>query len=43
VWSAAERLEIEAKEVEAPVLQMRAQQLSVATGLALRHEKEART
>ncbi|GMV16187.1 MAG: type IV pilus assembly protein PilM [Polyangiaceae bacterium] len=42
VWSAAERLQVEAREVDGNLLQQRAAQLSVAAGLALRHEKESR-
>jgi len=41
-WSPVEKLTIEAKEVNPQLLQMRAAQLSVALGLSLRKEKEAR-
>ena len=41
-WSPVEKLTIEAKEVDAQLLQTRAAQLSVALGLSLRKEKEAR-
>jgi type IV pilus assembly protein PilM len=42
-WSPVEKLTIEAKEVDPLLLQARAAQLSVALGLSLRKEKEART
>jgi len=42
-WSPVEKLTIEAKEVNPQLLQMRAAQLSVALGLSLRKEKEARS
>ncbi|MEO8905528.1 MAG: type IV pilus assembly protein PilM [Polyangiaceae bacterium] len=41
-WSPVEKLSIEAKEVDPILLQTRAAQLSVALGLSLRKEKEAR-
>jgi len=41
-WSPVEKLTIEAKEVDPTLLQARAAQLSVALGLSLRKEKEAR-
>jgi len=41
-WSPIEKLTIEAKEVNPQLLQTRAAQLSVALGLSLRKEKEAR-
>lgn len=41
-WSPVEKLTIEAKEVNPQLLQTRAAQLSVALGLSLRKEKEAR-
>jgi len=41
-WSPVEKLTIEAKEVDPSLLQARAAQLSVALGLSLRKEKEAR-
>ena len=41
-WSPVEKLSIEAKEVDPQLLQTRAAQLSVALGLSLRKEKEAR-
>jgi type IV pilus assembly protein PilM len=41
-WSPIEKLTIEAKEVDPALLQTRAAQLSVALGLSLRKEKEAR-
>src|SRR6478609_6425251 len=41
-WSPVEKLTIEAKEVDPRLLQTRAAQLSVALGLSLRKEKEAR-
>lgn len=41
-WSPVEKLSIEAKEVNPLLLQTRAAQLSVALGLSLRKEKEAR-
>jgi len=41
-WSPIERVTVEAKEVNPQVLQARAAQLSVALGLALRKEREAR-
>jgi type IV pilus assembly protein PilM len=41
-WSPVEKLTIEAKEVDPQLLQSRAAQLSVALGLSLRKEKEAR-
>ena len=41
-WSPVEKLTIEAKEVDPMLLQTRAAQLSVALGLSLRKEKEAR-
>ena len=41
-WSPVEKLTIEAKEVDPLLLQARAAQLSVALGLSLRKEKEAR-
>jgi type IV pilus assembly protein PilM len=41
-WSPIEKLSIEAKEVDPGLLQTRAAQLSVALGLSLRKEKEAR-
>jgi len=41
-WSPVEKLTIEAKEVDPRLLQLRAAQLSVALGLSLRKEKEAR-
>ena len=41
-WSPIEKLSIEAKEVDPVLLQTRAAQLSVALGLSLRKEKEAR-
>lgn len=41
-WSPVEKLTIEAKEVNPQLLQARAAQLSVALGLSLRKEKEAR-
>ena len=41
-WSPVEKLTIEAKEVNPVLLQTRAAQLSVALGLSLRKEKEAR-
>ena len=41
-WSPIEKLTIEAKEVDPQLLQTRAAQLSVALGLSLRKEKEAR-
>jgi type IV pilus assembly protein PilM len=41
-WSPVEKLTIEAKEVNPLLLQTRAAQLSVALGLSLRKEKEAR-
>jgi type IV pilus assembly protein PilM len=41
-WSPVEKLTIEAKEVDPLLLQARAAQLSVALGLSLRREKEAR-
>ncbi|HEX2671404.1 MAG TPA: type IV pilus assembly protein PilM [Polyangiaceae bacterium] len=41
-WSPVEKLTIEAKEVNPMLLQTRAAQLSVALGLSLRKEKEAR-
>ena len=41
-WSPVEKLTIEAKEVNPQLLQVRAAQLSVALGLSLRKEKEAR-
>jgi type IV pilus assembly protein PilM len=41
-WSPVEKLSIEAKEVDPMLLQARAAQLSVALGLSLRKEKEAR-
>ena len=41
-WSPVEKLTIEAKEVDPMLLQARAAQLSVALGLSLRKEKEAR-
>jgi type IV pilus assembly protein PilM len=40
VWSPAERILVEAKEVNPQVLQLRAPQLGVALGLGLRKEKE---
>ena len=40
IWSPVERVLVEAKEVPPNVLGARAAQLSVALGLALRHEKE---
>jgi type IV pilus assembly protein PilM len=43
VWNPVERLQIEAKEVNAPELQIHSMQLAVALGLALRHEKESRS
>jgi type IV pilus assembly protein PilM len=43
VWNPVERLQIEAKEVDAAMLQVRGMQLAVALGLALRHEKESRS
>ena len=42
-WSPVEKLTIEAKEVDPALLQARAAQLSVALGLSLRKEKEARS
>jgi len=42
-WSPLERVLVEAREVNQQVLQMRAAQLSVALGLALRKEREARS
>ena len=41
-WSPVEKVSIEAKEVDPVLLQTRAAQLSVALGLSLRKEKEAR-
>jgi len=41
-WSPVEKLTIEAKEVDPQLLRTRAAQLSVALGLSLRKEKEAR-
>lgn len=41
-WSPVEKLTIEAKEVNPTLLQARAAQLSVALGLSLRKEREAR-
>src|SRR6187399_3059650 len=41
-WSPVEKLTIEAKEVDPMLLQARAAQLSVALGLSLRKEREAR-
>ena len=41
-WSPVEKLTIEAKEVNPALLQSRAAQLSVALGLSLRKEREAR-
>jgi type IV pilus assembly protein PilM len=41
-WSPVEKLSIEAKEVDSQLLRTRAAQLSVALGLSLRKEKEAR-
>jgi type IV pilus assembly protein PilM len=41
-WSPVEKVFIEAKEVDPVLLQTRASQLSVALGLSLRKEKEAR-
>ena len=41
-WSPIEKLTVEAKEVDIALLQARAAQLSVALGLSLRKEKEAR-
>ena len=41
-WSPVEKLTIEAKEVDPMLLQTRAAQLSVALGLSLRKEEEAR-
>lgn len=41
-WSPVEKLTIEAKEVNPQLLQTRAAQLSVALGLSLRKEREAR-
>lgn len=41
-WSPVEKLTIEAKEVDPMLVQTRAAQLSVALGLSLRKEKEAR-
>ncbi len=43
IWSPVERVFVEAKEVNPQMLQARAAQLSVALGLALRHEKEQRS
>lgn len=42
-WAPTERIGIEAREVNAPLVQQRAAQLAVALGLALRHEKEQRS
>jgi type IV pilus assembly protein PilM len=41
-WPPTERVTIEAKEVNTPLLQQRAAQLSVALGLSLRKEREVR-
>jgi type IV pilus assembly protein PilM len=41
-WSPLERVTVEAREVNPQTLQLRAAQLSVALGLALRKEREAR-
>jgi type IV pilus assembly protein PilM len=41
-WSPLERVQIEAREVDPQLLQTRAAQMSVALGLALRKEREAR-
>ena len=41
-WSPVEKVTVEAKEVDVALLQTRAAQLSVALGLSLRKEKEAR-
>jgi type IV pilus assembly protein PilM len=43
IWSPVERIMVDAKEVHPQVLHQRAAQLSVALGLALRHEKEQRS
>jgi type IV pilus assembly protein PilM len=42
VWSPTEKVTVEAREVNATLLQQRTAQLSVALGLALRKEREAR-
>ncbi len=42
VWSPVERIIADPKDVHPAMLQARAAQLSVALGLALRHEKESR-
>ncbi|MBX3128217.1 MAG: type IV pilus assembly protein PilM [Polyangiaceae bacterium] len=43
VWSPIERIAADPRDVSHQLLQARAAQLSVALGLALRHEKETRT
>jgi type IV pilus assembly protein PilM len=43
VWNPVERIQVEAKEVDAAMLQAHGMQLAVALGLALRHEKESRS
>jgi len=42
-WSPIEKVSVEAKEVDAQLLTQRAAQLSVALGLSLRKEREARS
>jgi len=42
-WAPTEKVVIEAREVNAGLLQTRAAQLAVALGLALRKEKESRS
>lgn len=43
MWSPVERVQVEGKDVNANELQLRAAQLPVAMGLALRKEKESRS
>jgi len=43
MWSPVERVQVEGKDVDANQLQLRAAQLPVAMGLALRKEKESRS
>jgi hypothetical protein len=42
-WAPTERLVVEGKDVDRAMLQARAAQLSVALGLGLRKQKEARS
>ena len=42
VWAPTERMVVEGKEIDRGVLGARAAQLSVALGLALRKDREAR-